>query len=116
MMWSATLLEITIEGKAYKFDPSKLMNTEIRGIQKLFGLKVSDFQKIDLTDIDVSDAIVWLIRTRDGEVDLKPEDIVYDFASLQVRDLDAPAETESDSLDPSEQQPSEPLPLTPDMS
>jgi hypothetical protein len=110
------MLEITIDDKVYKFDQNRLMNTEIKAIQKMFGVSLAEFAQIDRGNVDAIDALVWLVRTRDGEKDLKPEDIVYNMAGIDFRDLDAPAKETDDASDPSVLSPSEPSPLTLDES
>jgi len=115
-MWSATLLEITVDGKPYMYDPAKLMNTEAKAIQRFTGLKMSEFQTaLGDENIDAITALVWLVRKRAGEVELVPEDVEFDLGSINIVDLDKPEETDVES-DPSATSPSELSPPTPDES
>jgi hypothetical protein len=83
-MWSATLLEITVDGKPYQYDPAKLLNTEAKAIQRFTGLKMSEFQTaLGDENIDAITALVWLVRKRAGEVELVPDDVEFDLGRLR---------------------------------
>lgn len=90
--------EIEIDGKSYEYDSAKLMSSELKAIQKYTGMTyVAWNEALGNQDIDAIDALVWLVRHRQGE----PEPIGeydYDVKALAIRDLDAQDEEPDPTL------------------
>lgn len=92
--------KITVEGKTYEYDESKLLLSEAEALEDYLDCNVDDIDAIVSqapTDREsrrrrwrAIRSIVWLARRRDGETDLKIDDVDFDFSTLQI-ELVAPA-------------------------
>lgn len=88
--------EVTIDGKTYEYDSSRLMSSEMKVIQKYTGMTYAEWNAaLGSSDLEALDALVWLVRSRSGETDAIGE-YDYDIKAVTARDLDAETEVEVD--------------------
>jgi hypothetical protein len=90
------MLRLTIDGDdtVYEFDPASITNKEAKQVERFTGQRISHFQDRDLiaSDADNVTMLVWLARRRNGEADLKLEDVEFRMSDVSVEDADDPTD------------------------
>jgi hypothetical protein len=88
------LLRLTVGDDTYEFDPADMTNKEAKQVELFSGQRISHFQNRDLvaSDADNVTMLVWLARRRNGEPDLKLEDVEFRLTDVSVEDADDPTD------------------------
>jgi hypothetical protein len=103
------MLKISVDGKDYEYNQSKLMASEASMVQRYLGRTVQEWTKgLDAGDVDCITALVWLIYKRDGQT-VAFKDVDYDLGSFDMVELDAEAEEEAQAEDENSVDPLKPL-------
>lgn len=77
-------MKLKIDGTVYDFDQDRLMLSEAMAVQVATGMKVPQWQKaLGEMDAYALGALVWLLRRRAGETDLRFEDVDFNLADLE---------------------------------
>ena len=88
-------MKIKVGEDVYDYDPAALTLREVRRLNEQgAGLQITDLLRPSFNDPRILTAIIWLCRTRDGEVKLRYEDVDVPLAEIQL-DMDLPADDDS---------------------
>lgn len=87
------MLHITVNGETFKYEADKLLNTEAMALQKVTGMKVSEWaDALKEGDPFAQTALVWLLYRRDRRTTAF-DDIEFDMAAVEVVDDEEKPET-----------------------
>lgn len=77
---------VTIEGKRYEFDHTKLRLSELKVLKQKTGLTLGTFTPaLAAYDPDALGFMVWLLRRRSGD-EVEFEDVDFDLSDITVED------------------------------
>ena len=87
-------MKMTIDGQAFDYDPTRLMNTEAMALQKVTGMSVPEWSKaLQSGDAYAMTGLVWLLWRRNGR-EVAFDEVEFDLGSVVVED-DEPAPVEA---------------------
>lgn len=93
-------MKITIDGQGYDYDPSRLLNTEAIALQKVTGLRISEWtQQMQQGDAYALTGLVWLLWRRNGR-EVAFDDVEFDMGSIDIQDDEAEAEVPTEQAAP----------------
>lgn len=99
-----SVLRLTVDDETYDFDPSDMTNREAKQVERFTGQRISHFQDRELvaSDADNMTMLVWLARRRNGETELKLDDVEFRLSAVSIIDLDDPTDLPlpGDAVDP----------------
>ena len=84
------MLRLTVDGVTYPdFDDRRLLNTEAIALKKVSGLGVKTFwEGVEAFDPEALTALVWLVRRRGGETELRYGGLEFDLGTLDLAEID----------------------------
>jgi hypothetical protein len=87
--------KVTIDGQVYDYDPTRMLNTEAIGLQKVTGMKMQEWGKaLEQGDAYALTGLVWLLYRRNGR-EVPFDEVEFDIGSISIED-DAPAAEEEE--------------------
>lgn len=83
-------MKLIVNGKAYYYDESRLLNTEAIALQKATGMSVKGLgDALKEADPVALTAVVWLAMRRAGE-NVRFDDLEFDLGSIEIEEEPAP--------------------------
>jgi hypothetical protein len=78
-------MRVIVEGTTYEWGHKKFLNTESILLKRKLGLTAKEwYQAVVDEDGEAITALVWFVRRRNGEPDLKFEDVVFDLGDAKI--------------------------------
>lgn len=85
------MAKVTVDGQVYDYDPAKMLNTEAIALQKVTGMRVTEWTTaLQEGDAYALTGLVWLLWRRNGR-DVPFDEVEFDIGALDLAD-DEPAE------------------------
>lgn len=76
------MLRFALDGVKYEYDEHKLLNIEAIALQKVTGLRVTEFaEALEQGDAGALTAVVWIAKRRAGE-DVKFSELEFDLMEM----------------------------------
>jgi hypothetical protein len=87
-------MKVTIDGRAFDYNPNRMLNTEAIALQKVTGMRMQEWTAA-LTEGDAFalTGLVWLLYRREGN-EVRFDEVEFDIGSIEIHDDEAPAEAD----------------------
>lgn len=82
-------MKLTIDGKAYEYDPDTLLNTEMMALEAAVGVTFQQWgEQLQQGSATALTGLVWLVERREQPA-LRFSDVVFKVASLEIEEEEA---------------------------
>lgn len=86
------MAKVTIDGQAFDYDPTRMLNTEAIALQKVTGMRMQEWTTL-LTEGDAFalTGLVWLLWRRAGR-EVSFDEVEFDIGSISLEEDEPEAE------------------------